>query len=339
MKSDQPAKKKTAGKVFDVRRPGRAPASATSKPVIVGHKPEVKDPDVKVKGAPVAADVAADVPATTPTDDSTRMMLGTHKKIDIRPVDSETITVTKKPSSKTPTEASVDAVDEQPAAAEPPKEEPKAETSTDEPAADTQDVQEEPAADKAEPKESADDSKADIDADVPADEEPATEVSDALAQVAIDGAEETEAEATAEPTAAADTAAAAQPAEPAPTAPEAEAPAAQPVPELKPDVQPAMPKPTPTTNLTTTTSKPEDPTAANAEVEADEDLSVSEDDMAGAEENIFVSHHDTGGQGWKVTLLILIMIFLLLVAFDILLDGGIVTIKGLPHSNFFSSLQ
>lgn len=31
-------------KVFDVSRPGRTPAGATSRPVIVGHKPQVQDP-------------------------------------------------------------------------------------------------------------------------------------------------------------------------------------------------------------------------------------------------------------------------------------------------------
>ena len=33
-------------KVFDVRRPGKASVSATSRPVIVGHKPQVQDPMV-----------------------------------------------------------------------------------------------------------------------------------------------------------------------------------------------------------------------------------------------------------------------------------------------------
>lgn len=46
-----PKKKKTTtstsntpAKVFDVARPGKSAASATSRPVIVGHKPQVKDP-------------------------------------------------------------------------------------------------------------------------------------------------------------------------------------------------------------------------------------------------------------------------------------------------------
>lgn len=35
---------KDTGKVFDVTRPGKTTVSATSRPVIVGHKPQVKDP-------------------------------------------------------------------------------------------------------------------------------------------------------------------------------------------------------------------------------------------------------------------------------------------------------
>lgn len=35
---------KDTGKIFDVTRPGKATVSATSRPVIVGHKPQVKDP-------------------------------------------------------------------------------------------------------------------------------------------------------------------------------------------------------------------------------------------------------------------------------------------------------
>lgn len=38
------SKKDTGNKVFDVMRPGKTTAPATSRPVIVGHKPQVKDP-------------------------------------------------------------------------------------------------------------------------------------------------------------------------------------------------------------------------------------------------------------------------------------------------------
>jgi hypothetical protein len=52
-------------KVFDVMRPGKAPASPSSKPVIVGHKPEVKDPSVTLNGI------------------AEREPLKTHKKIEV----------------------------------------------------------------------------------------------------------------------------------------------------------------------------------------------------------------------------------------------------------------
>lgn len=41
---NNPSKAPEPAKVFDVRRPGRASVSATSRPVIVGHKPQVQDP-------------------------------------------------------------------------------------------------------------------------------------------------------------------------------------------------------------------------------------------------------------------------------------------------------
>lgn len=52
-------------KVFDVMRPGKAPAPPASKPVIVGHKPEVKDPTVTLNGI------------------AERPPLATHKKIQV----------------------------------------------------------------------------------------------------------------------------------------------------------------------------------------------------------------------------------------------------------------
>jgi hypothetical protein len=42
--------KKPGGKVFDVRRPGKAPASPTSRPVIMGHKPEAQEAQTAVSG-------------------------------------------------------------------------------------------------------------------------------------------------------------------------------------------------------------------------------------------------------------------------------------------------
>src|SRR5262249_28405413 len=48
---DKPAlKKQPAGAVFDVRRPGKALASPTSRPVIMGHKPEAQAAQTAVSG-------------------------------------------------------------------------------------------------------------------------------------------------------------------------------------------------------------------------------------------------------------------------------------------------
>jgi hypothetical protein len=65
------ASKQPAGKVFDVRRPGRAPASSTSRPVIVGHKPEVQDSVAGVSGI-------GDAPR--------QQLLSPKKKVGVRPI-------------------------------------------------------------------------------------------------------------------------------------------------------------------------------------------------------------------------------------------------------------
>lgn len=72
MSDDAPKKpvklnKPGAGTVFDVSRPGRATVSSTSKPVIVGHKPQVRDP------------------LTTGRTNDERPLLSTRQKVDIRP--------------------------------------------------------------------------------------------------------------------------------------------------------------------------------------------------------------------------------------------------------------
>lgn len=60
-------------KVFDVMRPGRAPANSTSKPVIVSHKPMIQDPSVTMNGV-----------------GEPRSLLSSRQKITITPVDGNT---------------------------------------------------------------------------------------------------------------------------------------------------------------------------------------------------------------------------------------------------------
>jgi len=75
MKTDPPpakrAAKKSGGKVFDVRRPGRALASSTSKPVI-GYQPVIKDPAVTMNGI-----------------GESRELLDSRQKINIAPADED----------------------------------------------------------------------------------------------------------------------------------------------------------------------------------------------------------------------------------------------------------
>lgn len=71
-KKDDPKQPK---KVFDVMRPGKTAAGATSRPVIVGHKPQVKDP--------MMSDPAA-----------TEALMDGKKKVALQPVDETTTTPT-----------------------------------------------------------------------------------------------------------------------------------------------------------------------------------------------------------------------------------------------------
>jgi hypothetical protein len=51
MKTEKPKPAaKSAGKVFDVQRPGKAPASPTSKPVIIGHRAKAQSDQTVVSG-------------------------------------------------------------------------------------------------------------------------------------------------------------------------------------------------------------------------------------------------------------------------------------------------
>lgn len=61
-------------KVFDVRRPGKAPASPTSRPVITGHKP------------PVADDQFVPTPTKSADDADERALMDANQKITLTPV-------------------------------------------------------------------------------------------------------------------------------------------------------------------------------------------------------------------------------------------------------------
>lgn len=97
-------------KVFDVVRPGKAPASATSRPVIVGHKPPVKDDQLlstsdsqMAGGNPLDDDrslmshkkggLKLDAPAAMPDDADTetdRQEQGQGSAVDAAPSEAQT---------------------------------------------------------------------------------------------------------------------------------------------------------------------------------------------------------------------------------------------------------
>lgn len=81
----------TSGKIFDVARPGRSLATPTSKPVIVGHKPQVQDPMM-----------AHDI-------DDERRLLGGHNRVSVAPLDegAETPLAAAVPESPAPSEEPV----------------------------------------------------------------------------------------------------------------------------------------------------------------------------------------------------------------------------------------
>lgn len=64
------ASDKNKKQVMDVARPGKTPASASSRPVIVGHKPQVQDPMVTTEET---KDETSETPETTPEATSPAM--------------------------------------------------------------------------------------------------------------------------------------------------------------------------------------------------------------------------------------------------------------------------
>ena len=94
-------------KVFDVSKPGETAASASSKPVIVGHKTLLPDPMVtrqipikKVKSKPDSNDVGSDNEAASGEPDNEVKMLNT-SEITIVPPTSDDTTNSKPPAEPT----------------------------------------------------------------------------------------------------------------------------------------------------------------------------------------------------------------------------------------------
>ena len=290
-----PAKKTNGNKVFDVSRPGKTPASPTSKPVISGHKPEAAAAQAAVSGV-----------------GESRPLL-TRRKIEITPlgeVKAEPVkTSPEDQPSGSPTQeeteglgtAALDAATAGPPELHQEKAPARMHTqpkltiqplSQDKPAEEGEQPPAEPEAEKP--------------AEAVAEEKPAEEQAKP---------EEPEAKPEAE--------------KPEPTDTESQAetePAAKPEPELSEEELPAESSSMPEVEAVENTEE-------GKEEPAPEPVIEPLFDESGA---VVVSNHEHHhkGHGLKVFLLLLLILVLAVAAIDILLDMGILTIEGIPHTDW-----
>jgi len=358
-----PSKKpeKSAGRVFDVRRPGKAPASPTSRPVIVGHKPLVQDSVASVSGLGAPSEK--------------RQLLSKPKqRIQINPdAVNHTSEDNDQPSGSSPDGPRPgEVVDQeqpaQPSQAEagqarppigeagqaPETEEALAKTAMD---ATTQIRVRTPASRRIEP----------LTVVEPKPEEPEVKPG-APAMLTADSIEEPEPLPKPQPEPKPEPAAVpepepAQPEEPAPAAesepqpePEQPQPVAEPEPESQPEPKqepkPAVvlaPPPEPESKpepVAPPAAQPEPSKEQSGPQETGTDLVIGEGDTQSEEtaapepeyttgHPIVVSHHG-GTSAWKVVLLLLVIVLLAAIAVDILIDGGVLNWP-VPHTNFFQS--
>ncbi len=276
MKPDKEKQPKTAtpkkpnGKVFDVSRPGKTAASPTSKPVILGHKPEAQQAQASVSGIGDA-----------------RPLLN-RRKIEISPLGD------LKPTDATPAaDASAPKADE--AHVQPTQEE------TDAIATAVLDaVTGPPPVEAKEPEGLSASPKLEIEPPVPAEPEKPVEA----VKEEAEEKKETEPEPTPEP--------------------EAEQPAKS-EPELEEKELPAETSSMPEAEPVAESEKDEEP-APEPKIEP-----LFDDSGA-----IVVSDHDHHhrNHGFKVFFLILLVLVLAAVALDVALDLGLLTIDGIPHTDY-----
>lgn len=76
MAKPKPSSARPPGRVFDVRRPGKAPADPSSRPVVIGHKPSAQKAQIAVSGV-------------GEKESKKESLLDAKKKIQIRPGDED----------------------------------------------------------------------------------------------------------------------------------------------------------------------------------------------------------------------------------------------------------
>lgn len=254
MKPKKGAKKAHPKKVFDVMRPGKTAAGATSRPVIVGHKPQIKDPMMS-------------------EHDEARPLLDSKQKVAVAPTTTPATTEAASPPVSSIVENTPDPATPQ-----------SAETFAAVALADTVEVL-----------------------------APESDSPPKPAQTPVEASRA-----------------------PAPIAAQ-QMPAAQDPAESVPKTPAGMPETKSTgiifedipTNDTPPVSSGE---SSDGPAEPVEPLPVlPPEEMPKAQ--VFVAHHSSAG-GLKVFLILLAVVVLAIVAFDIMLDAGFVTLNGIPHTDF-----
>jgi hypothetical protein len=296
----KPAAKKPAatGRVFDVSRPGKAPASPTSKPVIVGHKPEAQQAQTSVSG----------IGAASP--------LLTKRKISIMPGDDSQA----KPEAAAP---AMVVPEDFPAGAPPPKEEEALAVTASEPTAASPPAL--PGQAEAEQGQPSDKPKLVIQpsegADAAAETAPETETTPAEPAAEPPAEPESEPETQPEPAAQEEELAATQASEP-------------PKPAETESVEPVTPGPLSTTSsVPETENRAEEVIPGQAEELPPPKIDPLFDDSG----HIVVSQHHHRRHSLKVVVLLLVILLLAVAAVDLLLDLGLLTAPGLPRTDFFSN--
>lgn len=265
-KSDDKPAARPSGKVFDVQRPGKAPAAPTSRPGIVGHKPTAQKAQASVSGV-----------------GDSRPLLSHRRKIELLPAGPAEPTQTDEKTDEKPEKILV----------------------------------------------------------IPSTEPHVTpgEV-EALATTAL-ATTTTAPEMPKKPT------------EPQPPAPPQPAPPAKPDPEPKPEPKPQPtpePQPQPKTEPELpeleqppqfqpfTMDQPAQPAATDSK-QAEQAAQPQDGDNTTTDfepqDLIVVSHHRSPVSAWQVMAIIVLVALIGVVILDLLLDAGILTLPGIPHTNFF----
>ena len=285
-------------KVFDIMRPGKTPASPTSRPVIMGHKQSAQKSQASVSGIGEAVPVAA---AEKPTIETKKLIQS--EELDhaaqVAAAASASLAAGLTDPEDTPAGAPPVAIDETPAVAvapavDPPSSEPEAKSDTPQP------VTQEPkpvASESAPAPTSVPEAPKEPPKDIPSID-PAATHGITHGKTIVPLSQQGQAP---EP-----------PAVPAP---------ATPAPNFVPASGLSSPSPAPSAPLPSGDSKPVAPASAPQ---------LHPNDI----QDIVVSHHATS-VWWHAILLLVLVIVLGVIVVDILLDAEIITISGVPYTDFF----